>query len=32
MTTLSWIYMLSVWAIIISLNVYCFSRIYRKKR
>lgn len=32
MTTLSWIYMLSVWTIIISLNVYCFSRIYRKKR
>lgn len=32
MTTLSWIYMLSVWASISALNIYCFYRIFKKKR
>ena len=32
MTPLNWLYMLGVWAIIISLNVYCFSRIFMKER
>ena len=31
MTLLSWIYMLSVWAAIIALNVYCFYRIFTNK-
>ena len=28
MTPLTWIYMLSVWAVIIALNAYCFYRIF----
>ena len=30
MTPLSWLYMLSVWAIIIALNVFCFYNIFKK--
>jgi len=30
MTTGSWIYMLVVWGTIISLNIFCFRRIFRK--
>ena len=32
MTPLNWLYMLIVWAIIIGLNVYCFTRIFMKER
>ncbi len=32
MTPLTWIYMGIVWAAIIALNVFCFSRIFMKKR
>lgn len=31
MTAVTWIYMLAVWAAIITLNVYCFYRIFKKK-
>ncbi len=27
----SWIYMLTVWVLIIALNVFCFYNIFRKK-
>ena len=27
-----WIYMVVVWAAIIALNIYCFSRIFAKKK
>lgn len=30
MTVGSWIYMLTAWGLILALNVYCFSRIFRK--
>lgn len=30
MTVLTWCYMLSVWAAIIALNVYCFCRIFTR--
>lgn len=32
MTPLSWIYMLSVWAGILALVVFCFVRAFRKPR
>jgi hypothetical protein len=32
MTLGTWIYMLVVWAAIIALNIYCFVRIFAKKR
>jgi hypothetical protein len=32
MTAGTWIYMLIVWAVIIALNIYCFARIFAKKR
>lgn len=32
MTLGSWIYMLTVWAFILALNVFCFRRIFSKKR
>ncbi len=32
MTPLSWIYMGLVWAAIIALNIFCFSRIFKNKR
>lgn len=32
MTPGTWIYMLVVWAAIIALNIYCFSRIFAKKK
>ncbi|HNR31093.1 MAG TPA: hypothetical protein PKI11_09405 [Candidatus Hydrogenedentes bacterium] len=32
MTAWSWAYMLAVWGAIILLNVYCFYRIFTKKR
>ena len=31
MTPLSWCYMGAVWLIILSLNIYCFTRIFGKK-
>jgi hypothetical protein len=31
MTIGSWIYLAIVWGIIIGLNVFCFSRIFRSK-
>ena len=31
MTLGSWLYMLTVWGIIVALNVFCFSRIFAKK-
>jgi len=31
MTPGSWIYMLIVWGTILSLNVYCFAKIFRKR-
>lgn len=27
----SWIYMLTVWALIIALNIFCFYNIFRKQ-
>ena len=30
MTPLSWIFMLTVWAIILSLNVFCFYKVLQK--
>jgi hypothetical protein len=30
MTAGSWIYMLTAWTLILLLNLYCFSRIFRK--
>lgn len=30
MTTGSWIYLVVVWGLIIALNLYCFSRMFRK--
>lgn len=30
MTLGSWIYMIVVWGLIIGLNVFCFSRIFRR--
>ncbi len=32
MTLTSWIYMGTVWVAIIALNVFCFSRIFSKKK
>ncbi len=32
MTPGSWIYMLTVWGLIIALNIFCFARIFGKKR
>ncbi len=31
MTLGSWIYMLLVWAAIIAVNIFCFTRIFTKK-
>ncbi len=31
MTLGSWIYMLVVWAAIIAVNIFCFTRIFTKK-
>jgi hypothetical protein len=31
MTPGSWIYMLTVWALIAALNVFCFTRMFRKR-
>jgi len=27
----AWIYMLSIWAAILALNVYCFAKVFAKK-
>lgn len=32
MTVGSWIYMLTVWAFILAVNVFCFKRIFSRKR
>jgi hypothetical protein len=32
MTPLSWLYMGIVWAAILWLNVFCFYRIFKKKK
>lgn len=32
MTLGSWLYMIIVWAAIIALNIYCFTRIFTKKK
>ena len=32
MTPGTWIYLIVVWAVIIALNVYCFVRIFAKKK
>lgn len=32
MTPLSWIYMGIVWTIILTLNVFCFYHIFKKKK
>lgn len=32
MTAGSWVYMITVWAIIIGLNVFCFARILRNQK
>jgi len=29
MTPFAWFYMLSVWAFITALNVFCFSRVFK---
>lgn len=31
MSLLSWIYMLTVWALITFVNIYCFYRVFTKK-
>jgi hypothetical protein len=31
MTPGSWIYMLTVWGLLIALNVYCFRKVFKKK-
>jgi len=31
MTAISWAYMLVVWGLIISINVFCFYRIFTKR-
>lgn len=31
MTLFSWIYMITVWAIILGLNVFCFYRVFRSR-
>ncbi len=32
MSLLSWAYMLAVWILIVLLNVYCFYRVFTKKK
>ena len=32
MTLLSWLYMGIVWAAITALNVFCFYRVFKKKK
>ena len=32
MTPLAWCYMLTVWAAIVTLNVFCFSRVFKSSR
>lgn len=32
MTPGAWLYMILVWSVIIALNIFCFARIFRKKR
>jgi len=31
MTTGAWIYMFSVWAVILALNVFCIVRMFKKR-
>lgn len=32
MTPLSWLYMFTVWAILIALNVFCFYKILKPRK
>lgn len=32
MTPGAWVYMVAVWTIIIALNIFCFSRIFGKRK
>lgn len=32
MTPGAWVYLIVVWSIIIAVNVFCFSRIFGKKK
>jgi len=32
MTLFSWIYMLAVWAVILTLNVFCFYKVFQKPK
>ncbi|MFA7691288.1 MAG: hypothetical protein GX117_06265 [Candidatus Hydrogenedentes bacterium] len=32
MTTLSWLFMGSIWIIIFALNIFCFRRMFWKKQ
>jgi hypothetical protein len=32
MTLLSWIYMIAVWTAITLLNVYCFYKVFQKRK